>query len=183
MTLFGGAELLTDPLPIDPHASSLTNRLTVIFTAGLAGLVAGAVSMALGEYVSVSTQRDSQRALLQKEHHELDETPDGGLEELAGLEFGIDPNALSNPWQAALSSGVAFTLGAIIPLVAILAPPANVRVPVAFMSVLVALVLTGVVSAGLGGVRKGRAVLRVVLGGALAMLVTYGIGQSVGTTI
>ena len=200
MTLFGGAELLTDPLIVDPHASSLSNRLnwlragvlgandgivstaglvvgvagatrapSVIFTAGLAGLVAGAVSMALGEYVSVSTQRDSQRALLQ--------------EEPAGLEFGIDANALSNPWQAALSSGVAFTLGAIIPLVAILAPPADVRVPVAFMSVLVALVLTGVVSAGLGGARKGRAVLRVVLGGALAMLVTYGIGQSVGTTI
>ncbi len=181
MTLFGGAELLTDPLTVDPHASSLTNRLNwlragvlgandgIVSTAGLAGLVAGAVSMALGEYVSVSTQRDSQRALLQ--------------EEPAGLEFVIDANALSNPWQAALSSGVAFTLGAIIPLIAILAPPADVRVPVAFMSVLVALVLTGVVSAGLGGARKGRAVIRVVLGGALAMLVTYGIGQSVGTTI
>ncbi len=185
---------------IDPHASYLSNRLnwlragvlgandgivsiaglvvgiagattakSVIFAAGLAGLVAGAVSMALGEYVSVSTQRDSQRALLQKERQEP--------------QLGIDPNALSNPWQAALSSAVAFTLGALIPLIAILLPPADVRVPVAFMSVLVALVLTGAVSAGLGGARMGPAALRIVLGGALAMLVTYGIGGAVGTTI
>lgn len=167
---------------------------SVIFAAGIAGLVAGAVSMALGEYVSVSTQRDSQRALLQKGRQELDEMPGAELEaeELtdhdafaayADVKLGIDPNALSNPWQAALSSAVAFTLGAIFPLVAILLPPAHVRVPVAFISVLIALVLTGAVSAGLGGARKGRAVLRVVLGGALAMLVTYGIGQAVGTTI
>jgi VIT1/CCC1 family predicted Fe2+/Mn2+ transporter len=190
-----------------------TAATSVIFAAGIAGLIAGAASMALGEYVSVSTQRDSQRALLQKERQELDEMPEAELEELAGLyaakgltyqtarlvaeeltdhdafaahvdvELGIDPNALSNPWQAALSSAVAFTLGAIIPLVAILLPPAAVRVPVAFMSVLIALVLTGAVSAGLGGTRKGPAVLRIVLGGALAMLVTYGIGQAVGTTI
>jgi VIT1/CCC1 family predicted Fe2+/Mn2+ transporter len=90
---------------------------------------------------------------------------------------------LSNPWQAALSSAVAFTLGALIPLIAILLPPADVRVPVAFMSVLVALVLTGAVSAGLGGTRMGPAALRIVLGGALAMLVTYSIGGAVGTTI
>jgi vacuolar iron transporter family protein len=202
MTLSISTELGSDtPYPaIDPHASYLSNRLnwlragvlgandgivsiaglvvgiagattatSVIFAAGLAGLVAGAVSMALGEYVSVSTQRDSQRALLQKERQEL--------------ELGIDPNALSNPWKAALSSAVAFTLGALIPLIAILLPPADVRVPVAFMSVLVALVLIGAVSAGLGGARMGPAALRIVLGGALAMLVTYGIGQAVGTTI
>jgi len=193
--------------------AAATTSSSVIFTAGLAGLVAGGVSMALGEYVSVSTQRDTQRALLQKERQELDEMPEAELEELAGLyaakglsaetarvvareltdrdafaahidvELGIDPDDLSNPWQAALSSAVAFTLGAVVPLIAILLPPVGARVPVAFLSVLIALVLTGTVSAILGGARKRRAVLRVVLGGALAMLVTYGIGQLVGTTI
>jgi vacuolar iron transporter family protein len=98
------------------------------------------------------------------------------------VELGIDPDDLSNPWQAALSSAVAFTLGALVPLMAILAPPTGMRVPVAFLAVLIALVLTGTASAILGGARKRRAVLRVVLGGALAMLVTYGIGQIVGTT-
>ncbi len=193
--------------------AAATINSAVIFTAGLAGLVAGGVSMALGEYVSVSTQRDTQRVLLQKERQELDEMPEAELEELAGLyaakglsaetarvvareltdrdafaahidvELGIDPDDLSNPWQAALSSAVAFTLGAVVPLIAILLPPVSARVPVAFLSVLIALVVTGTVSAILGGARKKRAVLRVVLGGALAMLVTYGIGQMVGTTI
>jgi vacuolar iron transporter family protein len=182
----------------------------VIFTAGMAGLVAGAVSMALGEYVSVSTQRDSQRALLQQECQELRDTPEAELRELTGLyaakglspqtaravaeeltahdalaahldvELGINPDDLSNPWQAALSSAIAFTAGAVIPLVAILLPPASARVPVAFFSVLLALVVTGTVSSVLSRARKTRAILRVVLGGAVAMLVTYGIGQMVG---
>jgi VIT1/CCC1 family predicted Fe2+/Mn2+ transporter len=193
--------------------AAATTTTSVIFTAGLAGLVAGAVSMALGEYVSVSTQRDTQRALLEKERRELEEMPEAELEELAGLyvakglstetahevavelterdafaahvdvELGIDPHELSNPLQAAVFSAVAFTLGAVVPLIAILVPPAGVRVAVAFLSVLAALALTGTVSAILGGAGKGRAVARVVLGGALAMLVTYGIGQIVGTTI
>jgi VIT1/CCC1 family predicted Fe2+/Mn2+ transporter len=131
-----------------------TTSKDVIFTAGLAGLVAGAVSMALGEYVSVSTQRDTERAMLQQE--------------------------LSDPWQAAVSSAVAFTSGALIPLIAILFPPAAARVRVEFFSVLMALVLTGTVSGVLSGARKTPAVLRVVAGGALAMLVTYGIGHLVG---
>jgi VIT1/CCC1 family predicted Fe2+/Mn2+ transporter len=193
--------------------AAATTAGPVIFTAGLAGLVAGAVSMALGEYVSVSAQRDTQQALLQKERDELAEMPAAELEELTALyaakglstrtarevaeeltehdafsahvdvELGIDPDDLSNPWQAALSSAVAFTLGAVIPLIAILLPGVGMRVPVAFVAVLIALALTGTASAILGGARKRRAVLRVVLGGALAMLVTYGIGQLVGTTI
>jgi len=177
--------------------AAATTSSSVIFTAGLAGLVAGGVSMALGEYVSVSTQRDTQRALLQKERPQLDEMPEVELEKLAGFyavkglsaetarvgELGIDPDDLSNPWQAAGSSAVAFTFGAAVPLVAILLPPVSARVPVAFVSVLIALALTGAVSATLGGAGKKRAVLRVVLGGALAMLVTYGIGQMAGTTI
>jgi VIT1/CCC1 family predicted Fe2+/Mn2+ transporter len=99
------------------------------------------------------------------------------------IELGINPDELSNPWQAALSSAVAFTLGALVPLIAILLLPKEVRVPMTFFSVLVALAVTGTVSAALGGAQKGRAVLRVVFGGALAMFVTYGIGQLVGTTI
>jgi VIT1/CCC1 family predicted Fe2+/Mn2+ transporter len=193
--------------------AAATTTSAVIFAAGLAGLVAGAVSMALGEYVSVSTQRDTQRALLRKERQELDDMPEAEFEELTALyaakglsaetarvvareltdrdafaahidvELGIDPDDLSNPWQAALSSAVAFTLGALVPLIAILLPPAGIRVPVAFLSVLIALVLTGTVSAILGGARKTRAVARVVLGGALAMLVTYSVGQMAGATI
>jgi vacuolar iron transporter family protein len=193
--------------------AAATTAGSVIFAAGLAGLVAGAVSMALGEYVSVSTQRDTQRALLKKERQELAEMPEAEFEELAGLyaakglsaqtarqvarelterdafaahvdvELGIDPDDLSNPWQAAVSSAVAFTLGAVVPLIAILLPPTALRIPVAFSAVLMALVVTGTVSAVLGGAQQRRAVLRVVLGGALAMLVTYGVGQIVGTAI
>ncbi|MGW6377400.1 VIT1/CCC1 transporter family protein [Rhodococcus sp. NPDC055112] len=182
-----------------------------ILTAGIAGLAAGAVSMALGEYVSVSTQRDTERSLLAKERRELAELPDAELDELASLyeakgltpatartvakeltahdafvahadaELGIDPDELTNPWQAAISSAISFTLGALLPLIAILVPPATSRVPITFVAVLVALALTGSVSARLGGSPRGKAVLRVVLGGALAMLVTYGIGQIVDT--
>ncbi|MCZ4559039.1 VIT family protein [Rhodococcus maanshanensis] len=182
-----------------------------ILTAGIAGLAAGAVSMALGEYVSVSTQRDTERSLLAKERRELAELPDAELDELASLyeakgltpatartvaeeltahdafaahadaELGIDPDELTNPWHAAASSAISFTLGALLPLIAILVPPATSRVPITFVAVLVALALTGSVSARLGGSPRGKAVLRVVLGGALAMLVTYGIGQIVDT--
>jgi VIT1/CCC1 family predicted Fe2+/Mn2+ transporter len=99
------------------------------------------------------------------------------------VELGIDLTDLSNPWQAGVSSAAAFTLGAIIPLVAILLPAVGMRVPVAFLAVLIALALTGTVSAILGGARKSRAILRVVLGGALAMFVTYSVGQLVGATM
>ncbi|MFZ2172810.1 MAG: VIT family protein, partial [Rhodococcus sp. (in: high G+C Gram-positive bacteria)] len=193
--------------------AAATAERPAIFTAGFAGLAAGAVSMALGEYVSVSTQRDTERALLHKERQELVESPDAELEELAQMyeqkglrkdtarlvakeltehdafaahvdvELGIDPHELTNPWQAAGSSALSFTLGAVIPLVAILLPPESLRIPVTFFAVLIALALTGSVSAALGGARRGRATLRVVLGGALAMIVTYGIGQLVGTSI
>nr|WP_255498197.1 VIT family protein [Nakamurella sp. PAMC28650] len=181
-----------------------------ILTAGVAGLIAGAVSMALGEYVSVSTQRDTERALLEKERRELEESPDEELAELAAMyehkglskatakmvaqeltdhdafaahvdvELNIDPDDLTNPWQAAFASAISFSLGALLPLIAILLPPPSARIPVTFVAVLVALALTGTVSARLGGSGQSRAVLRIVVGGALAMIVTYGIGQLVG---
>ncbi|AFT99315.1 VIT1/CCC1 transporter family protein [Nocardia brasiliensis] len=187
--------------------AAATTSTGAIFTAGIAGLSAGAISMAVGEYVSVSTQRDSERALLAKEQRELREEPEYELAELAGIyeakglspetarqvaaeltahdaftahaevELGLDPTELTNPWHAALSSAVSFTVGALLPLLAILLPPVSVRIPVTFAAVIVALALTGSVSARLGGSAPGRAVLRVVLGGVLAMAVTYGIGQ------
>ena len=184
-----------------------------IATAGIAGLVAGAVSMALGEYVSVSSQRDTERALLDKERTELAEFPDQELDELATLyvakgltratarrvaeeltandafaahvdaELGIDPDALANPWHAAAASAIAFTVGSLLPLIAILLPPPHLRVPVTFVAVILALAVTGAVSAKLGSAPAGRAVARLVGGGAVAMAVTYGIGLLIGAGV
>ncbi|RDI62934.1 VIT1/CCC1 family predicted Fe2+/Mn2+ transporter [Nocardia pseudobrasiliensis] len=192
--------------------ASATAATGPILTAGVAGLVAGAISMAAGEYISVSTQRDSERALLSKERRELAEEPDYELAELAEIyrrkglseqtarqvaeeltahdafaahaeaELGLNPDELTNPWQAAFSSAVSFTLGALLPLLAILLPPASWRIPVTFAAVLVALAVTGSISARLGGSNPRRAVLRVVVGGALAMAVTYAIGRIPGVS-
>ena len=183
---------------------------SALLIAGLAGLLAGAFSMAAGEYVSVSTQRDSEKALLDKERWELNQMPDQELEELAAMyeakgispdlarkvaeeltehdalrahaetELGIDPDELTSPWNAAIASFVAFTVGALLPMVAILFPPAQARVPVTFAAVIVALLLTGAVSARLGGAKARPAAIRTVVGGALAMLVTYVIGHLLG---
>ena len=184
-----------------------------VFTAGLAGLVAGAVSMALGEYVSVSSQRDSENALLAQERRELADAPGTEMAELAGLyrakglseqtarlvaaeltahdalaahldaELHIDPDDLARPVQAAAASAVSFTSGALLPLVAILLPPAAWRVPVTFVAVLIALGVAGAVSARIGGSPARRAVLRVVIGGAIGLAFTYGIGHLFGTAI
>jgi vacuolar iron transporter family protein len=191
-------------------AAATTDSATIL-TAGAAGLVAGAVSMALGEYVSVSTQRDTEEAMLRTERRELAQMPDAELRELTGLlvdkglaqdtaraaaeeltardalaahaevELGIDPTDLANPWAAAWSSAIAFTVGALVPLLVIVLAPDAVRIPVTFVSVLVALAATGSISARLGGSPRGRAVLRVVGGGALAMIVTYAVGALIGT--
>ena len=101
----------------------------------------------------------------------------------AEVELGIDPNELSNPWQAALSSALSFTLGALLPLIVILAPPAAWRIPATVVAVLLALVITGALSARLGGAPPGRAVVRNVIGGGLALAVTYVIGHLVGAAI
>lgn len=184
-----------------------------IMTAGIAGLAAGAVSMALGEYVSVSAQRDTEQALLGQERRELHADPVAELDELAALyeakgvsvatartvaeeltdhdpiaahaevELGFDPEELTNPWQAALSSASAFSIGALLPLIAILAAPITLRIPVTVAAVLLALVITGAVSARLGGAPKHRAALRNFVGGGLALAVTYLIGHLVGAVI
>lgn len=190
-----------------------TTDTGALFTAGIAGLVGGAISMALGEYVSVSSQRDSERALIAKERGELRDMPEQELEELTQLyrdrglseatarvvaheltahdalsahlevELHIDQEDLVNPWHAALSSAIAFTLGALLPLLAILLPPPEWRVPVTFVAVLLALAATGTVSASLGGAPRVRAATRLVIGGALALVVTWLIGTLLGTTV
>ena len=187
-----------------------TDSAGIILTAGIAGVLAGALSMAAGEYVSVSSQRDSERALIEKERKELAAEPDAELEELTGLyeakglsratatvvakeltahdafaahleaELHIHPERLANPWHAAIASGASFFAGSVLPMLAITLPPPDWRIPVTFASVVLALALTGSLSAHAGEASKMRATIRVVLGGALAMAVTYGIGKLFG---
>jgi VIT1/CCC1 family predicted Fe2+/Mn2+ transporter len=182
-----------------------------ILIAGVAGLAAGALSMAAAEYVSVSTQRDSEEALLRKEAKELRDEPEDELAELAGIyvekgltqelavevaeqlmdhdalaahaeaELGIDPEDLTSPWGAALASLVSFSLGALLPLLTITLGSVGNRVPITFGAVAVALAITGWLSARLGYAPTRTAVTRNVLGGLFAMAVTFGIGNLLGT--
>jgi VIT1/CCC1 family predicted Fe2+/Mn2+ transporter len=101
----------------------------------------------------------------------------------AETELGIDPNDLTNPWVAAFSSAISFTVGSILPLLAIVLAPADSKLIVTVLAVVAALVLTGFLSARAGGTRVGRAIVRNVVGGLLAMAVTYGIGRLVGHTL
>ncbi len=190
-----------------------TTERTAILIAGVAGLVAGAMSMAAGEFVSVSTQRDSEEALLAKERRELRDDPEDELAELAGLyadkgldpdlalevarqltakdalgahaeaELGIDPDDLTSAWNAAWVSMLSFTLGALLPLLTILLVTPDLRVWVTVVAVVAALAVTGLASARFGYGSARRAILRNVTGGLLAMAVTHLVGQAVGTQI
>jgi len=190
--------------------AAATTTLAAIATAGIAGLVAGAMSMAVGEYVSVSSQRDSEKALLGLERHELATMPDEEFEELVGLhiqtglspelarrvaeeqtahdalgaharlELGISPDELTNPWHAAIASMSAFTVGGLLPVLVICLTPPSWRIVLTFAAVLLALAGTGSVSASLGRAPRLRAVLRNLAGGSLAMAITYGVGALVG---
>ena len=135
-----------------------------LLTAGLAGLSAGAMSMAVGEYVSVSTQRDSEGALLAKE-------------------LKLVPGELTSPWQAAAASALSFTLGALVPLLAILLLATDRKIPGTVMLAAVALAVTGWTSARLGGASPARAILRNVGGGLLAMAITFAIGRLFGASV
>ncbi|MFG2331432.1 VIT family protein [Streptomyces sp. NPDC048604] len=187
-----------------------TESQSALLTAGLSGLLAGSMSMAAGEYVSVSTQRDSELAALAQERRELRERPEAELAELtellarrglsqdvaheaavqlterdalrahARVELGINPDELTIPWHAAGASFLAFTVGALLPLLAIVLPPADDRLWVTVLSVLTALALTGWWSARLGAAPPTRAILRNAAGGALAMGVTYAAGSLLG---
>jgi VIT1/CCC1 family predicted Fe2+/Mn2+ transporter len=187
-----------------------TDERGPIILAGLVGLMAGAMSMAAGEYVSVSTQRDTERAVLDIERRELAETPDEELEELtqiyaakgldedlarkvavqltakdalgahAEAELGLDPDGLTNPWHAALASFVSFVVGALIPLLGVVV---SSQAWVTVVAVVIALAVTGSVSARLGKAPVARAVVRNIAGGLLAMAVTYLLGGLVGGLI
>lgn len=189
-----------------------STRSAPILIAGIAALVGGAISMALGEYLSVSSQRDSERELIAKETRELAEMPDEELSELAGIyeargltpgtarqvaveltahdalaahlsaELNINEKDIVSPWHAAFASAIAIVIGAVLPMVSILLPPVQWRVPITFVMVLVALAITGTAAAHIGGSSRSRAALRVVVGGALALAATYGVGWLVGVT-
>jgi VIT1/CCC1 family predicted Fe2+/Mn2+ transporter len=186
---------------------------SALLASSIAAVVAGALSMAVGEYVSVSSQRDSERAELEHESRQLAANPEYGLEQLtrlieakgvdrslagevaaqlmerdalgahASLELGIDPNELTNPWHAGVASMIAFVAGGSIPLAAILLSPRTNAVLITGVAVIVSLAITGVVSAHLGRAPKLRAAVRTMTGGILAMAVTYAIGSFVGAQI
>jgi vacuolar iron transporter family protein len=189
-----------------------TPVLAPIITAGAAGLVGGAISMALGEYVSVSSQSDSQRALIAKEKHELATMPEQELDELAAIyeskglaattarqvaieltehdalaahldaELHLSETEVASPWHAAIASAIAFTIGAVLPFATIVLLPESVRIAGTFASVLVALAATGVISSLVGGAPWLRPTIRVVTGGAIALAATFAIGRLLGTS-
>lgn len=185
--------------------AAATDSVPIIATAGFAALSAGAFSMATGEYISVSTQRDTESAIVERVsaasrgHQDgIVETLGRDLEDrgvsadlarLAATQMAthdavgalscverIDPDDLVNPWHAAWASFFSFVLGAALPVASILLFPPGVRIVATFAAVLLALALTGFVSARLGEAHAGRAVIRTMLGGALGMIVTYGVG-------
>jgi VIT1/CCC1 family predicted Fe2+/Mn2+ transporter len=185
---------------------------SAIVTAGIAGLMAGTLSMASGEYVSVSSQRDSEEADLRLEVRELSDDPSGELRELTEIyerrglssdlahevavaltsggalaahardELGLGDERRARPLQAAWASALSFSGGAILPLMAIGVTPRSARATVCVVVTLLALALLGDIGARLGGARRLRGTLRVLGWGTVAMAVTAGIGALVGTT-
>jgi VIT1/CCC1 family predicted Fe2+/Mn2+ transporter len=187
--------------------AAATTDSGAILIAGIASVAAGATSMALGEYVSVSSQRDSERALINLEKRELEETPEEEFEELVEIyqakglspktartvaeeltkhdalkahleaELQITEEHLTNPWHAAMSSAISFLVGSLLPILTVLLAPVEWRIPATFVSVLVMLAITGGVGARIGGSPIPRSIARVVIGGAAALAVTYAIGS------
>lgn len=184
-----------------------------IVTAGVAGMAAGALSMAAGEYVSVSSQRDTEEADLQLERQELASDPEGELHELRSIyearglprglagevaetltakdaltahardELGLEEGRRARPLQAAWSSAAAFGAGAALPLIAAIAVTGAARIPAIVAVTLAALTLLGTTGARLGGAPPSVAAIRVLIWGVAAMGVTYGIGAAVGTVV
>jgi VIT1/CCC1 family predicted Fe2+/Mn2+ transporter len=184
-----------------------------LLLAGVAGLVAGAMSMAAGEYVSVSSQSDTENADLARERAELLAQPEHEHQELAGIyvERGLDPALAkevarqlmehddlgahardelgiheltsAKPVQAAFTSALTFSVGAVLPLLAALVSPVSLVVPIVAGTSLVVLTALGIISAKAGGAPVVKATLRVVFWGALAMLLTAGVGKLFGTVV
>ncbi len=184
-----------------------------VIIAGTAGLVAGAMSMAAGEYVSVSAQADTERAEMTRERRELADDPDGELDELAGLymargvdrataqtvaaqlmakdalgahardELDISVSARARPVQAAVVSAASFTAGAAMPLLTVFASPAHLMIPTVGITSLAVLALLGAIGARTGGANIWRGMLRVTFWGAFAMVATAAIGRSLGAAV
>jgi VIT1/CCC1 family predicted Fe2+/Mn2+ transporter len=193
--------------------AAATSAIEPLIIAGVAGLAAGAISMGLGEYVSVSSQRDSELSLIAKEKQELIDQPEVELAELATLyehkglsaataklvaqeltdhdpirahleaELNILESDIVNPWAAALSSIVSFLVGALLPFLSALLAAPDFRIAATVAASLIALGATGAAGAYLGGSRILPAVIRVIIGGALALAVTWGIGTLLGTSV
>ena len=190
-----------------------TDDTRSIFVAGVAALVAGALSMAVGEYVSVSSQSDAEHTYIEQERRSLKQNPREEFEELVQnykargvsedtarqvakelssknplkahleIEFGLHEDDINSPIQAAVASLISFILGGIIPLIAVVVSSDALRISITVSAVIIALLVTGYISASFGGARRGRAMLRVVIGGILAMAITYGVGYLFGTIV
>lgn len=201
----------TASLMIGVAASAATKDAILI--AGVAGLVAGAMSMAVGEYVSVSSQRDAEKADIEREKSELAADPDAELNELTAIyqnrgldhelaravaqqlsaqdplgshmrdELGIDHTSLARPLQAAWISALSFAVFAMLPIAALLLAPDAYRLPTIAAFSIVSLGLLGALGGYLGGASMLRAGLRVSVGGSLAMLATAAIGKWLGVTV
>jgi VIT1/CCC1 family predicted Fe2+/Mn2+ transporter len=193
--------------------AAANNTRSAVLVAGIAGLTAGALSMAAGEYVSVSSQLDTERADLARERAELEASPDAELDELTEIykkrglrpalarqvavelsehdqlavhardELGFDVAALARPVQASAVSALSFFSGALLPVLVVAATPASIRVALTVAVTLVGLVILGAVGAGLGGAPRGRAATRVFIGGALALAIALGIGRLTGAVV
>lgn len=190
--------------------AAASNELGPLLIAGVSGVIAGSISMAAGEYVSVSSQRDSERSLIEKEKKELLEQPELELKELQGIyqsrglseatakkvaeeltahdalaahldaELRITERTLTNPWHAALSSALSFLAGAVLPMVAVVLAPEQWRIGATVVASLIALGITGAIGAWLGKAPVLVPTTRVMVGGALALAVTWGIGTLLG---
>ena len=200
------SSLIVGVAAADPNPSA-------IIIAGIAGLSAGAMSMAAGEYVSVSSQSDTERADITREAKSLRELPEAELAELAAIyqekglseetalvvareltakdalgthvrdELGLSEVHAANPIQAAAASGVTFTIAAAIPLLAAFLAPAGSIIPVVLVVTVIALAALGALGAKAGGAPILRATLRVVMWGVFAMAVTAGVGWLFGVSV
>jgi VIT1/CCC1 family predicted Fe2+/Mn2+ transporter len=193
--------------------AAATTDIGPIMIAGVAGLAAGAISMGLGEYVSVSSQRDSELALIAKEKQELIDEPEVELAELASIyehkglshatakkvaqeltdhdpirahleaELNILEAHIVNPWAAAMSSMISFFAGALLPFLTVIFAAEQYRIPAVIVASIIALAGTGAAGAYLGGSSMAKSVIRVVIGGAAALAVTFAIGSLFNTSV
>lgn len=211
--VLGANDGLTSTASLVIGVAAASSSRSAILIAGVAGLTAGALSMAAGEYVSVSSQRDTESADLERERFELATAPEAEFQELVSIyesrglspslarqvatelsatdrlavhardELGIDPDALANPIQAAVTSALCFVVGAVLPIIVIALVGESARVPATMATTLVALVALGASGAHLGGAPTGRAAVRVFVGGVLALAISLGIGRLTGSVV